>query len=185
MARYSSLALGVSAALLLSACANRGGDTAGGPVEEAVSAGGIQTSAIRAAPATQGARNESRPLSELNTPEAVAAREAAARSAPRRPAEAPLAPASPDNSATAATEALMASNDPHKQIPGLQKGSKVRVRSGATLRSRPSGSSESLQSVPLNGELELGPQVYNADGYWWYIAVGKETGWLQQTDIAR
>lgn len=146
---------------------------------------GIQTRSIGAAPATREAANESKPLSELNTPEAIAAREQAARSTPRAAAPAaPRAPVTPANSETAAAEALLASADPHKQNAALQKGAKVRARSGASLRSRPSDTSEII-AIPANVEIELGPQVYNAAGYWWYATAGKETGWLLQADIAR
>ena len=66
-------------ALLVLGCGSRGPVSAGGGEAEARS--GIQTRSIRSAPAAERARNESKPLSELNTPDAIAAREAAARSA--------------------------------------------------------------------------------------------------------
>lgn len=176
------------AVLLIAGCANRGGsaDSAAASRDE----GSIQTSGIRSASATKSARNESRPLSELNTPEAIAAREAAARSTPRPPmprdtefsqAEPPRA--MPETSVTAETETALANSDPHKQVASLQKGGKVRMRSGATLRSRPSASSERVELAAPASELLLGPQVYNADGYWWYVTAGKDTGWASQVDL--
>jgi len=188
-----------AATLLLGACATPGG---GSPSSEGDFGygGGIQTRSMDAAPQAREAQNESKPLSELNTPEAIAARELAAQSAPPaartttgksaasratpvRPA-APPPPVSPENSEVAAAEALLESANPHKPKPGLQKGMKVRARSGATLRSRPSDTAEILQSIAIEGkDLELGVQVYNAAGYWWYVTVGKETGWLLQADV--
>ncbi len=186
--RYRKLSFpaGFVLALLLSACAGRGAVFLGSPENSQPEYSGIQTRAIRAAPATQQARNESRPLSELDTPDAIAAREAAARSSPR-PAPAAAMPAVSANSrsATAATEAALAASVGSAKAPALQKGSKVRVRNDAPLHSRPSASSEKLLSINVDGEVELGPQVYNADGYWWFIQVGKETGWLLQADILR
>lgn len=171
----------------LAGCAGTGAVLSGG---NDAKGGGIQTRSMHSAPATQNTPNDSRPLSELNTPDAIAAREMAARNgslkaAASAPVTAPLAAPLASASATAATEQLLITADPHKQLPGLQKGMKVRARSGASLRTRPSDSSEMLQSVALNSELELGPQVYNAAGYWWYVTAGKETGWLLQTDITR
>ncbi|MES2683103.1 MAG: hypothetical protein V4650_06240 [Pseudomonadota bacterium] len=178
--------IGAVALLLLGACASPGPGRSP-VVDDGVPeyGGGIQTRSMGAAPASREAVNESKPLSELNTPEAVAAREQSARSAPRSTAPAaPRPPVTPENSETAAAEALLASADPHKQNAALQKGAKVRARSGASLRSRPSDTSEII-AIPSNIEIELGPQVYNAAGYWWYATAGKETGWLLQADIAR
>ena len=178
--------IGAAALLLLGACASPGPGRSQ-VVDDGVPeyGGGIQTRSIGAAPATREAVNESKPLSELNTPEAIAAREQAARSAPRRAAAvAARPPVTAANSETAAAEALLASADPHKQNAALQKGAKVRARSGASLRSRPSDTSEIIP-LPANVQIELGPQVYNAAGYWWYATAGKETGWLLQADIAR
>ena len=178
------LAMGFCSAIFLCSCASGPGRSL--VVDDGVPeyAGGIQTRSIGAAPASREAANESRPLSELNTPEAIAAREQAARSAPRA-TPAPRRPAvTAETSETAAAEALLASADPHKQNAALQKGSKVRARSGASLRSRPSDTSEII-AIPPNVQIELGPQVYNAAGYWWYATAGKETGWLLQADIAR
>ena len=170
-------------ALLLAACAAPGGaSSAGGSVaESSVSGGGIQTSSIRAAPAARQAANESRPLSELDTPEAIAAREAAARSAPPRPAAAVAAPAAAAPSATAATEAAPSA---HQQNTALQKGATVRARSGALLHARPSVSGDTVPA-PAAADLVLGPQIYNAGGYWWYVTAGKDAGWLLQSDIQR
>lgn len=179
----------IGSALLLAGCAGRAGRTDSATAASG-DTGGIQTSGIRSAAATKSARNESRPLSELNTPEAIAAREAAARSTPRpsmpRDTESALAqpaPAVVETSVTAETEAALASGDPHKQVASLQKGGKAQMRSGATLRSRPSASSERVALAAPASELLLGPQVYNADGYWWYVTVGKDTGWVSQTDL--
>lgn len=187
-----------AALLLLSACATPGGSTSGDA--EPGYGGGIQTRSIGSAPQSREAQNDSRPLSELDTPEAVAARELAAQNAPPQPKApapraaasrpaprptTPLPPATPENSEVAAAEALLESANPHKQKPGLKKGLMVRARSGATLRSRPSDTAEILQSIVIEGkDLELGTQVYNAAGYWWYVTVGKETGWLLQADVA-
>lgn len=180
--------LAAIALTLLTACAGRGGATAGAEPEYS----GIQTSSIQAAPQTQAARNDSRPLSELNTPDAIAARESAAgsrRSAP--PSAAAKSAAAPavtvaakavPNSVAAAVDAALAANDPHQKNASLQKGSKVRVRSDASLRARPNASSE---GVPVGAavQVELGPKIYNAGGYWWYVTAGKESGWILQSDL--
>ncbi len=187
--RFAPAFISLTAVLCLPACASRGGDVFAGSAEaQPEYGGGIQTRAIRAAPAARSAQNESRPLSELNTPDAIAAREAAARNTGGRPVAA-AGSGSQSASATAATEAVLAAStgkgNSHSRAPALQKGGKVRVRNGAALHSRPNASSEKLLAINIEGELELGPQVYNADGYWWYVQVGKETGWLLQTDILR
>lgn len=184
-----SLFLPLVASLLLG-CGSRGQVYAGGGEAEASS--GIQTRSIRSAPAAERAQNESRPLSELNTPDAIAAREAAARSAgptarnptaPRAPVAA-SAPMTPDVSGVAEAEALLAATDPHQKVDAFQKGARVTVRSGAKLYARPSASSE---VAPLEGsrEVELGTQIYNASGYWFYVGTGKDSGWLLQSDIQR
>ena len=164
--------------VLASGCARRGS----GPevAESAYGGGGIQTSAIRAAPAAKQAANESRPLSELDTPEAIAARETATRNDPHKVA---VIATAPKNSATAGTEKAPAAADAHQQMTTLQKGARMRVRSGALLHARPSLSGDSVPAVAA--EFELGPQIYNAGGYWWYVTAGKESGWLLQTDIQR
>lgn len=176
----------LAASLALTAgCANLGGGGSASS-ESSYGGGGIQTSAIYAAPAAKQAPNESRPLSELNTPEAVAAREAAARKEPR---QAPAATAAqkpvPASAAVTTTTSgqVQAATDAHQQIVTLQKGSKVRVRSAAALHARPSPGGDSAPAVAT--EFELGPQIYNAAGYWWYVTAGKESGWLLQTDIQR
>ena len=176
-------------ALLVLGCGSRGPVSAGGGEAEARS--GIQTRSIRSAPAAERARNESKPLSELNTPDAIAAREAAARSAGpaarSTTARAPVAtsaPLAPDVSGVAEAEALLAAPDPHQKVEAFQTGARVTVRSGAKLYARPSASSE---VAPLTGssEVELGTQIYNASGYWYYVGAGKESGWLLQSDILR
>lgn len=60
----------------------------------------------------------------------------------------------------------------------------MRAYGNASLRARPSASSEGTPIAPAT-ELELGPQIYNADGYWWYVTAGKDSGWLLQADIQR
>lgn len=173
-----------AASLVLAAgCANPGGGGRAASGESPYGAGGIQTSAIQAAPAAKQAANESRPLSELNTPEAVAAREAAAQNEPRKAAPAVVAKKNAPVSATAATEQVLATPDAHQQLPTLQKGSKVQLRANAALHARPSLGGENVPAVAT--EFELGPQIYNAAGYWWYVTAGKESGWLLQTDIQR
>lgn len=176
----SPLLVSLAAISLMTACARSGGVVA--ETEQR----GIQTASIRGAPQAREAQNASLPLSELNTPEAIAAREATQRSSGSLVASSPSTayrPAETTDSSTEEAEKLLLKADPHKKIDGLQKGSKVRVRPGALLRTRPSGTSEMMQSVPLPAELELGAQVYNAAGYWWYVVVGKESGWLLQSDI--
>lgn len=59
----------------------------------------------------------------------------------------------------------------------------MRAYGNASLRARPSASSEGAPAPAT--DLELGPQIYNADGYWWYVTAGKESGWLLQADIQR
>ncbi len=169
---------------LASGCASVGGASAteaGGGEPEYT---GIQTKAIRAAPASQQARNESRPLSELNTPAAIAARESAPSTPPppRRVAPAAMA-ARAAPAMTSASAVAPAAAPAHQQIAALQKGAKVRAYGNASLRARPSASSEGTPTPAT--ELELGPQIYNADGYWWYVTAGKESGWLLQADIQR
>lgn len=175
----------LAASLALSAgCANQGGGGGSSTSSESsYGGGGIQTSAIYAAPAAKQAANESRPLSELNTPEAVAAREAAARNEPRKAPAAAIAKKNAPVSATAATEQVLATPDADQQLPTLQKGSKVQVRANAALHARPSLGGDSVPAIAT--EFELGPQIYNAGGYWWYVTAGKESGWLLQTDIQR
>lgn len=177
-----------AAVLLLSACATPGGgDGASGGESVDSGGGGIQTRAIRSAPATQQARNESRPLSELNTPEAIAAREEAKRNglASATPAVRPAAPgaAAPASRAAAPRAAAppAAAAAARPAATAYQKGAKVRLRSGTALGARPSIGSDSTPAVA--SEFELGPQIYNAGGYWWYVSNGKEAGWVLQTDL--
>lgn len=162
---------------LVGGCASKGGDSASGGGEPEYT--GIQTRAIRAAPATQQAKNESRPLSELNTPAAIAAREAAPSTPPPRT----VVPAAPVARTAAAPAMAPVAAPAHQQIPVLRKGAKVRAYGNASLRARPSASSEGTPAPAT--DLELGPQIYNADGYWWYVTAGKESGWLLQADIQR
>jgi hypothetical protein len=148
---------------------------------------GIQTRSMRAAPATQRMENDSRPMSEWNTSEAIAARQAEqapAAGRPAMPARTMPPSAMAESSAVAETEALLATSDPHQKVESFQKGAQVMVRPGTKLYARPSLSSE---VAPLTGTLavELGTQIYNANGYWYYISAGKESGWLSQSDIQR
>ena len=180
-----SLALALT---LLAACAGRGAATAGGEPEYS----GIQTSSMQTAPKSQAARNDSRPLSELNTPDAIAARESAARNSRSAPplvvakkaalVVATAAVSAAPHSVAAAVDAALAANNPHQKNASLQKGSTVRVRSDASLRARPNASSESVP-VGAAAQVELGPQIYNAGGYWWYVTAGKESGWILQSDL--
>lgn len=186
MSNLRPLLMALACAALLPACASRNGGAAGGPGGE-----GIRTSSIRSAPASRQAVNNSRPLSELNTPEAIAARQASGQPVNADTAVAPAprntAPQAAQRSAVAETEALLANpaaSTPPRQASALQKGGKVRVREGGVLRARPAAGSDALVAN-LQGELELGPQVYNADGYWWYVTAGAESGWLSQKDILR
>ena len=180
----------LATAVLLSACAssNKAGGASATPRSDAEE-GGIQTQAIRTAPAARPAVNHSRPLSQLNTPDAIASREAAAR---RARAAAPPAPAKVVEKSSvpgfAAFIAAAAANPAPQIQPSaagtLQKGSKVHVRSGASLHARPSADSETT-AIAQNAELELGQQLSNAGGSWWYIAAGNDSGWLLQSDITR
>jgi len=180
-----------AAALLLSACASTGGGDSSPSGGESVESGGggIQTRAIRSAPATQQTRNESRPLSELNTPEAVAAREEAKRNglatatgAPVARGSSPARPAANGPAATTARPAAAPTAVAARAPPAaLAKGMKVRLRGGTALGARPSIGSDSTPAVA--SEFELGPQIYNAGGYWWYVSNGKEAGWVLQTDL--
>lgn len=186
----------------LSACAGVGSKSTGGGGEPTEEASGIQTRAIRSAPAAQQARNESKPLSELDTPEAIAARElakssglstqaAASSAAPATSASSAARSAAakpPAGSAAAVARAAPAGAagnggavSARPASSALQKGAKVRLRSGAALAARPSAGSESAPAVA--SQFELGAQIYNAGGYWWYVSSGQEAGWVLQTDI--
>jgi len=182
----------LAAALCLTACASAGAPllSRGEGASEA-SSGGIQTRAIGSAPATREAQNDSLPLSELNTPEAIAAREAAERSetatTPKPATSAPViarpaAPAAKPAAATTGAAPTAAAAAAKPTLPA--KGSKVRLRAGSALYSRPSTSSEKGAALTAS-EVELGTQMYNANGYWWYVQSGAESGWLLQTDIQR
>jgi len=147
--------------------------------------GGIQSRAIRTAPMARQEHNESRPLSALNTPEAIAAREAAARRA-----RATTTPPVADKSSTPGLSAFLAAaanRTPQTPAPSeagiVQTGSKVRARNGAVLHARPSVGSSSA-AINSGAELELGQQVNNAGGRWWYVVAGSDSGWLSQADIA-
>jgi hypothetical protein len=186
--------LSLAAVMALSACANRGGSSDGGGYGSGGGGepqyGGIQTKAIGSAPASREASTESRPLSELDTPDAIAAREYAKEnrlSSKPAPASGRSAAAAPAVSATAETQAALAAaaggGNAHRGA-GLQKGSRVRVRAGAPLYARPSIAAEKLAAAP-GEQVELGTQMYNADGYWWYVGQGKDGGWLSQTDILK
>lgn len=180
-------ALCLMAAGMLAACASLG---SGGAASEAggdtAAAGeGIRTTAIRTAPAARQAANPSRPLSELNTPEAIAARETLSRTRPRSiPAATPTTPQiiATRSPAIVARQPAPAATAPLPKAV-LQKGSKVRARNGAVLRERPAANGAAITTPALRGELELGAQIYNAAGYWWYVTSGQDAGWLLQTDI--
>lgn len=177
MASHNKLLFSIALLTLLSSCASVGGGQSASAEPQYE---GIRTRPISAAPATQAPNNTSRPLSQQNTPTAIAAREAA-----RRPAAAPApAPAKSGNPELAAFLAAAANAPAVPQSKTLQKGSKVQLRSGTLLYARPSKASQTA-GVIQDVELELGPQMYNADGYWWYVTAGKESGWLLQTDIPR
>lgn len=165
---------------LLSACANpavllKGGDSSEG--------GGITTTAAGRAQPTQIANNDSLPLSAQNTPDAIAARDANARAG----ITAPAAPAT--NIHASAQPAAMRAASPsggdaaHEKIASFVKGAKVQVRGGAALYERPATGSATVLSVPTTSPVELGVQIYNAGGYWYYVAVGKDTGWVSQADL--
>lgn len=184
-------------ATLLAGCASappaKPGKTAARPAysepEGGGEEGGIQSRAIRAAPSTQAPQNDSKPLSALNTPEAIAAREAAARRARApAPAAAPASAAAVSAPAASTPVIATATTTTTGTVPApagaLQKGSQVAVRGGTALYARPSTASEKLP-LAQDMTLELGAQVYNAGGYWWFVTVGADTGWLLQSDITR
>lgn len=188
MSIRSKLLFSVAVLMLQSGCASTGSR------QDAVSAEpqyeGIRTRPINAAPATQPANNTSRPLSQQNTPTAVAAREAAARNnrvvAPvKTPASAPV-PVNSANPGLAAFLAAAANAAPvtPPQSKAFQTGAKVQVKSGTALYAQPNKASQTT-AIAQSAELELGPQMYNAGGHWWYVTAGKESGWLLQADIAR
>lgn len=201
------LLLTVLAGCLLAACAS-------GPFHKAPAnnSGAIQTAAIGQAPAAEPPSFGSKPLSELNTPDAIAAREAQARlggsavpppsfpAYPDYPAEPP--PPLPDFGtppppelaytpppppvAPRAPVASIAPGEPaaaHAQVSAFSKGAKVSARPGAALRLRPNSASEAIQSLLLDTPVVLDSRVYNAEGYWWYVTSGADDGWVAQSDL--
>ncbi|MDP3859819.1 MAG: SH3 domain-containing protein [Stagnimonas sp.] len=175
------LLLTAVAGLTLAACAPRSGYTRGGAAES----GGIQTRAYDQAPATQAPTVSSKPLSETNSPDAIAARQAQARASgqplPRSGYAAPAAPAAAATAAAATTAGEPAA--PHAQVAAFEKGRKAAVRPGAALRSRPSSGSDAIQSLLMEAQVTLDSRVYNAEGYWWYVLAGAEDGWIAQSDL--
>lgn len=199
------LLLGFCAGALLSSCSS-------GPLrkEPGNESGSIHTAAIGKAPPAEPPSFGSKPLSEMNTPDAIAAREAQARlggnppppsfpayqSAPPPPPPPPLPaampPAAPAYSpppppAPAYTPpASSASGEPaaaHAQVSAFSKGAKISPRPGAALRLRPNSASEAIQSLLLDTPVVLDSRVYNAEGYWWYVTVGADDGWVAQSDL--
>lgn len=169
----SFLLLTAVASLTLAACSPRQGYTRSSGSDAPAS--GIQTRAYDQAPATQAPTVRSKPLSETNTAEAVAARklQAADNQAPGM-GYGQAFKAGPTRGEPAA---------PHAQISGFQKGSKAFVRAGAALRSRPNSGSDAIESLVLDDQVTLDTRVYNAEGYWWYVLTGTEDGWLSQADL--
>ena len=169
----------INALLLLAACALTA--CAGEQVEEGSA---IHTAGIGEAPHTQASSERSMPLSSTNTPDAIAAKIAAARAVPPPPPNpayvaahpnAPAAARAPYSPSLAAAPAAVAAV--------YTSGASVAVRDGAVLRSRPNTSSDSVQSLVLNNQVKLVSHVYNAGGHWWFVEAGKETGWMLQTDF--
>ena len=188
MSLYCKLLYSITVLMLQGGCASVGSGRDTASMEPSYE--GIRTRPFSAAPATQPANNTSRPLSQQNTPTAVAARESAARSnratAPAKvvaPAPASASSANPGLAAFLAAAANAALKTP-PQSKTLQKGAKVQLKSGTALYAQPNKASQTA-AITQNAELELGSQMYNAGGYWWYVTVGKESGWLLQTDIPR
>lgn len=196
------LLLGFCAGALLSGCSS-------GPFrkEPSSESGSIHTAAIGKAPPAEPPSFGSKPLSELNTPDAIAAREAQARlagnlpppsfpafqSAPPTPPPLAAAPQAapayspPPPPAPAYTPpASSASGEPaaaHAQVSAFSKGAKVSARPGAALRLRPNSASEAIQSLLLDVPVVLDSRVYNAEGYWWYVIAGADDGWVAQSDL--
>lgn len=172
--RPSVLLTALAAALLLTGCAERIAAMRGGSSESS----GIQTRALDRAPATQAPSARSRPLSETNSPDAVAARQAQAR------AEGREAPGAGYGQAFKAGPTRGEPAAPHAQISGFAKGAKAYVRAGAALRSRPNSASDAIQSLVLDDQVTLDSRVYNAEGYWWYaVTASGEDGWMAQSDL--
>ena len=185
----SLLLLTAVAGLTLAACSPRAGYTRGGAAES----GGIQTRAYDQAPATQAPSVNSKPLSETNSPDAIAARQAQARASgqpvpgsgyrpPAASAPAATATAAATTTATTATTAGEPAA-PHAQVTAFEKGRKAAVRPGAALRSRPSSGSDAILSLVMEAQVTLDSRVYNAEGYWWYVLAGAEDGWIAQSDL--
>lgn len=169
-----SLLLPLFAALAVAGCSSnpfKRGPAEGSP---AASSGGIQTTGLGRAPAAQAPSMGSRPLSELGTAEAVAARQAQAGgyAAPGFAGAPAVQPPLRGEPASA-----------HGQVGGLEKGAKVSVRAGAALRLRPNSGSDAIQSLVLDTLVSLENRIYNAEGYWWYVTAGAEDGWLAQSDL--
>lgn len=169
----SLLLLTALAGLALAGCSPRQGYTRGSEPES----GGIQTRAYKQAPVTQAPAVSSKPLSETNTPDAVAARQAQARAAGVD------LPGAGFGQAFRAGPTRGEPAAPHAQVAGFEKGRKVFVRAGAALRSRPNSGSDAIQSLVLDDQVVLDGRVYNAEGYWWYVTAGAEDGWLSQADL--
>ena len=166
----------LAAALLMTGCAERLAAMRGGSSDD--SGSGIQTRALDRAPATQAPSARSKPLSETNTPDAVAARQAQARSEGRS------LPGMGYGNAIKAGPTRGEPAAPHEQISGFAKGAKAFVRAGAALRSRPNSGSDAVQSLVLDDQVTLDSRVYNAEGYWWYAATASgEDGWMSQGDL--
>lgn len=82
----------------------------------------------------------------------------------------------------AVAQAAVAEASQSTPAASLAKGGTARAVSNAAMRLRPTKSSDAV-NADLSGALELGPQIYNADGYWWYVTAGKESGWMLQTEL--
>ncbi|ROH92153.1 SH3 domain-containing protein [Stagnimonas aquatica] len=196
------------AGVALAACAS-------GPLHKAPAGNGgsIHTAAIGQAPPAEPPSFGSKPLSELNTPDAIAAREAQGRlgggvatpppafpAYPDYPAEPPPPPLefgtpppvlaypapSPSSAPPRVPVASMAPGEPaaaHAQVSAFSKGAKVSARPGAALRLRPNSASEAIQSLLLDTPVVLDSRVYNAEGYWWYVTSGADDGWVAQSDL--
>ena len=175
--RPTVLLTAFAAALLLTGCAERMAAMRGG-ASDSNSGGGIQTRGLDSAPATQAPTARSKPLSETNSPDAVAARQAQAR------AEGRSLPGMGYGNAVNAGPTRGEPAAPHAQISGFAKGAKAFVRAGAALRSRPNSASDAIQSLVLDDQVTLDSRVYNAEGYWWYAATASgEDGWMAQADL--
>ena len=165
---------------VVSACASpavllKGGDSSDG--------GSITTTAASRAQPTQIANNDSLPLSAQNTPDAIAARDANARAGISTPAVPTARTTGSPRPAASAAINRSASDAAHEKAAGFAKGATVQLRGGAALYERPTSSSGTVLLVPTTSPVELGAQIYNAGGYWYYVAVGKDTGWVSQADL--